>query len=381
MPYKIAFLSKYPPIEGGISSKTYWLARGLALRGHEIHVITHDITAGREYSIKDDMEIPEDSLNIQVHRTQLDIPWHIPEDNEYSLSLINTAIRVVNEQEIEILDSGYLVPYGIAGDITKLSTQIPHIIRHGGSDLEKFLKQKHLQPLLNLALSNADAVITNRLHVNLFEHLTANLVFQPPYIPDESAFVPRNKLQLRRRLAVIGKINYHWQHKSLKLIAKIMENLADKFECVIYGQGNGIDSFKESLKQDNLSNFKWSSFVGPWKMPGVLSQVDAIFVFESNLPNPVFSNLVLEAAWMGVGIITDRQDFTDTYRDIVTLNKNQVLVVSPTDSELSAELITRWVQDRISAELDLQPLVSFKDYLSTNEELYASIIQSDSNRH
>lgn len=69
------------------------------------------------------------------------------------------------------------MPYGIAGYITKLSTQIPHIIRHGGSDLEKFLKQKNLQPLLNLALSNADAVITNRLHVNLFEHLTANLVF------------------------------------------------------------------------------------------------------------------------------------------------------------------------------------------------------------
>lgn len=376
MHYKIAFLSKFPPIEGGISSKTYWLARGLALKGHEIHVITHDITAGREYSIKDDIEIPKDSLNIQVHRTQLDIPWHIPEDNEYSLSLINTAVRVVKEQEIEILDSGYLVPYGIAGYITKLSTQIPHIIRHGGSDLEKFLKQKNLQPLLDLALSNADAVITNRFHVNLFEHLTANLVFQPPYIPDESAFVPRNKLQLRRRLAVIGKINYHWQHKSLKLIAKIMENLADKFECVIYGQGNGIDSFKESLKQDNLSNFKWSSFVGPWEMPGVLSQVDAIFVFESNLPNPVFSNLVLEAVWMGVGIITDRQDFTDTYRDIVTFNKNQVLVVSPTDSELSAELITRWVQDRISTEPDLQPLVSFQEFLLANEVVYSDVLNN-----
>ena len=168
----------------------------------------------------------------------------------------------------------------------------------------------------------------------------------------------------------------HWQHKSLKLIAKIMENLADKFESVIYGQGNGIDSFKESLKQDNLSNFEWSSFVGPWEMPGILNQLDAIFVFESNLPNPVFSNLVLEAAWMGVGIITDRQDFTDTYRDIVALNKNQVLVVSPTDSELSAELITRWVQDRISTEPDLQPLVSFQEFLLSNEVVYADVLNN-----
>ncbi len=268
------------------------------------------------------------------------------------------------------------MPYGIAGYITKLSTRIPHVIRHGGSDLEKFLKEKNLQSLVNLTLSDADAVITNRLHANLFEHLTSKLVFQPAYVPDENAFAPRNGTQAQYRLAVIGKINYHWQHKSLKLIAKIMEKLADKFECVIYGQGNGINSYKESLKQDNLSNFKWSSFVGPWEMPGVLSQVDAIFVFESNLPNHVFSNLVLEAAWMGVGIITDRQDFTDTYRDIVTFNTNQVLVVSPTDSELSAELITRWVQDRISTEPDLQPLVSFQEFLLSNEVVYADVLNN-----
>ena len=49
MPYKIALLSKYPPLEGGIAAKTYWLARGLAARGHEIHVITHGISSGREY--------------------------------------------------------------------------------------------------------------------------------------------------------------------------------------------------------------------------------------------------------------------------------------------------------------------------------------------
>ena len=155
-----------------------------------------------------------------------------------------------------------------------------------------------------------------------------------------------------------------------------MENLADKFESVIYGQGNGIDSFKESLKQDNLSNFKWSSFVGPWEMPRILSQLDAIFVFESNLPNPVFSNLVLEAVWMGVGIITDRQDFKDTYRDIVAFNENQVLVVSPTDSELSAELITRWAKDRNSSKPDPQPLASFQEFLLSSEAVYADVLNN-----
>ncbi len=381
MPYKIAFLSKFPPIEGGISSKTYWLARGLALRGHEIHVITHDITAGREYSIQDDSEQSGNISNLMVHRTQPGIPWHIPEDYEYTLSLINTAIEVVKEHEIQVLDSGYLVPYGLSGYIIKLATQVPHVLRHGGSDLEKFLKQKILQSLIDLAISNANTVVTDSLHSNLFKRLTSNLVFQPPYIPDESVFVPRNKMQTRRRLAVIGKINYHWQHKSLKLIAKIMEKLSDRFECTIFGQGNGIASFKESLKQDNVSNFKWSSFVEPWEMPGVLNQLDAIFVFESNLPQPVFSNLVLEAAWMGVGIITDRKDFAETYQDIITLDKNQVLVVPPTNSGVSATLITQWVQDCVNCELNPHPLISFREYLSSNEEVYADIIDNISSRH
>lgn len=373
MPYKIAFLSKYPPIEGGISSKTFWLTRGLAQRGHEIHVITHDITAGREYSIKGCSEPPETDLNIQIHRTH-SLPWHIPEDSEYALSLIDTAIEVIREHKIQVIDSGYLVPYGIAGYVTKMSTRIPHVMRHGGSDLEKFLKQNKLQSLINLALSDADAVITNRLNANLLEHTTSKLVVQPAYVPDENVFRPRTHKQTQYRLAVIGKINYHWQHKSLRLIARIMGKLADKFECTIYGQGNGIDSFKESLEQDNLSNIKWSSFVSPWEIPEVLNQLDAIFVFESNLPHQVLSDLVLEAAWMGVGIITDRQNFADTYRGIVTLNKNRVLVVSPTDSGLSAELITGWVQDRVIKVPSLQPPISFENYLSTNEELYASII-------
>ena len=52
MSYTIALLSKYPPLEGGIAAKTYWLARGLAGRGHMVHVITHAPEAGREYQIQ-----------------------------------------------------------------------------------------------------------------------------------------------------------------------------------------------------------------------------------------------------------------------------------------------------------------------------------------
>ena len=97
MPYRIAFLSKFPPIEGGIAAKTFWLARGLAKRGHEVHVITHGISAGGEYRIQGGEEIPQDITNLWVHRPPNDIPWHIPEDDEQALTLLDLTLNVIRK--------------------------------------------------------------------------------------------------------------------------------------------------------------------------------------------------------------------------------------------------------------------------------------------
>ena len=158
MPYKIALLSKYPPLEGGIAAKTYWLARGLAERGHEIHVITNGISAGREYQIEGGDKAPAITPNLWVHRPSNEIPWHIPDDNDSSLALLDLAINIVREYSIQIIDTGYLIPYGVLGHLTKCSTGVYQVIRHGGSDLEKFLKRQILGTLLNEAITHADTV-------------------------------------------------------------------------------------------------------------------------------------------------------------------------------------------------------------------------------
>jgi len=112
-------------------------------------------------------------------------------------------------------------------------------------------------------------------------------------------------------------------------------------------------------------------------MPQLLNQLDAIFVFESQLPHHVVSNLVLEATCSGVGIITDRQNFAETYQDVVSLNKNQVLVVSPDEASSSAEIITQWVRERTQYERSSHQLVSFQEYLSSNEKIYADLLNGE----
>ena len=38
---RICLIGKFPPIQGGVSMRTYWSAHALAARGHEVHVITN----------------------------------------------------------------------------------------------------------------------------------------------------------------------------------------------------------------------------------------------------------------------------------------------------------------------------------------------------
>ena len=38
---RLCIVGKYPPIEGGVSTTTYWLARGLAEAGNDVHIVTN----------------------------------------------------------------------------------------------------------------------------------------------------------------------------------------------------------------------------------------------------------------------------------------------------------------------------------------------------
>ena len=374
MPYKIALLGKYPPLEGGIAAKTYWLARGLAAHGHEIHVITNGISAGREYRIRGVDTEPTITPNLWIHRIPDEVPWHIPEDNEYALALLDLTINIIREHSIQILDTDYLIPYGIVGYLAKCSTGVRHVIRHGGSDLEKFLKRHVLETLLHEAIAHADKIVTDTHYRDLLEPITSRVVFQPAYIPDDSVFTPSDIFYPQYRLAVIGKINYHWQQRNLHLVADIMRQLTGRFECWVIGQGKGIADFQQSLGPETVASFKWYPFVAPWEMPQLLNQLDGIFIFESGLPHPVVSNIALEAMNSGVGIMTDRADFAETYRDIVEIDKNQVITISPSESSSAAEVISQWVKGREHNMKSSHQLVSYQEYLSANEAIYSGIL-------
>ena len=93
-------------------------------------------------------------------------------------------------------------------------------------------------------------------------------------------------------------------------------------------------------------------------------------MFDSKLPHPTKSNIVLEAICSGVGLITDRPDFIETYQDIVALNSGQVMLVSPSEITSFSETITKWIREQSSVKQIPHQLVSYQDYLLSTEKIY-----------
>jgi glycosyltransferase involved in cell wall biosynthesis len=150
----ICFLTKYPPIEGGVSMRCYWLARGLAERGHKVVVVTNAREIESEYRIQmtdDDRAwyestFPATGGAVIVRNTTppSDRLHYIPYANPYVTKLATVATRSITEHECTSIFAYYLEPYGVAAYLASQWTDTPYVVRHAGSDLGRLMKDPEL---------------------------------------------------------------------------------------------------------------------------------------------------------------------------------------------------------------------------------------------
>jgi glycosyltransferase involved in cell wall biosynthesis len=371
---KIVCISKYPPLQGGIAARTYWLTKALAERGHEMHVVTDAIDASPEYTMSRCDE-PASSPNLFVYRPDVEIPWHIPEDRHRALNLLDTAVRVINEVQPDIIDTGYMVPYGIVGSLASRMTGVPFVLRHGGSDVAKFLSQNVWPTLFQKMFKAATLTITDQAALQTIRKSASNLVSALPYVPDPNVFNPSGRsTNAPPVLAIVGKTNYHWRHKGWHRVARIMNALGRDFRYLIVSQGKGLADFKAFMMENwSVDAIDWESFVPPWNMPSLFNRIDGLFAFERDLPFPSFSNLVLEALYSGTTVITDNIDISECYRteglNLDTL-PGGILTVNASDAVRAAKEITA----HFSTQRSLKPTAclfreeTYERYVTANEE-------------
>jgi glycosyltransferase involved in cell wall biosynthesis len=165
---RICIIGKFPPIQGGVSARTYWGAHDLAARGHEVHVVTNAKEARppfRMHMRRQDWRRCEAAYgatgSVKVHWTDPidNSQFYIPMASAFVSKLAATAARVHSEHPFDVIYSHYLEPYGVAGHLTADIARVPHVVRMAGSDAGRLWRHPQLEALYDHGLCSAASVI------------------------------------------------------------------------------------------------------------------------------------------------------------------------------------------------------------------------------
>jgi len=281
----------------------------------------------------------------------------------------------MNEYHIDLIDTHYLIPYGIVGYLASKITGVPYIVRHGGSDIVKFLKKGIFRHLLKNVNQDATAIITDDENRELFENLNSNVHVLPRYIPNEKYFSPSFTQHETPTFAYIGKINYFWRHKSLHRIAEIFFRIKGDYRLIFVGQGKGFEDFSEFISERGLKNFEFRQFVQPANMPRLLNEIDFLICFTKDNPIHDFSNILCEALWSGVRVLTDDTMDLGIYTEYIELaSKAQIVNLPIDDVEATRSKITEIIKgwegpSRYNNKLKY----NFNRYMDVNLKMYRGI--------
>lgn len=307
---RVCIVSKFPPIEGGIAARTYWRVRRLLDAGHDVAVVTNSGSVEQEYRIAECDEhlawlVRERGL--RLHDIPGPVPWHVPSSPDYLERLLNELLIVLRSGKWDRIESDYLVPYGIAAHLASRLTGVPHVVRHGGSDIAKFLDHPAYSTMLHDVLRDAHLVITDDYHEDVIRDMGARTERRPIYEICESAFDASSEhrvLESPRVFAYIGKINHHWRRKGLdQIVDWYAQQDQSKTILRIVGQGVGETDFARWAAERLGTTPFVEPFVPPWDMPQLLASVDAVFALDADDVVKNTSMLAIEARQMGIEVI------------------------------------------------------------------------------
>lgn len=349
----VCLISKYPPIEGGISSQTYWFARELGSRGHKIYVATNANEVEPEYR---EMLSEFDTKFLSPHNVRVDSstaapdlnPLFIPFGKAYAEKLASIAIEIIEKYSIDIIDARYLLPYGVAGHIAKTVTGKPLVLHHAGSDIERLWSSSTYKTLLSSILKSSDRVVSYVEVENQLEDLGVNheqiTVVSKTYV-DPSAFNPDvEALDLSifsplfcseiPVITFIGKIPCSWESKGISELLRALAEIKDEFILLMCANGIGKPNVIQEVRKNNLGNrVVFIDFLPPWRMPGLIKASTCVVVPEHDFPIAHHtSNIPLEVISVGKCLILSSEVYAkEPYNNLI--HGESVLVVDPTNAQ------------------------------------------------
>lgn len=239
----------------------------------------------------------------------------------------------------------------------------------------KFLNVGIFKHLLRNVIRDAAAVITDDKNKGLFENLNSNVQVLPRYIPNEKYFEPCLTAHETPTFAYIGKINYYWRYKSLDRITDIFAGVKGQHRLIFISQGKGFKNFSEFVSERGLKNFEFRQFVHPMNMPPLLKDIDFILHFTKDNPIKDFSNILCEALYSGVPVLTDDKMDLGEYTKYVELESRDQIINLPL---AEVETVQAQINDIIRAwkgpfRYRNKLKYHFNRYVDANLEIYRGI--------
>lgn len=396
---RICMISKYPPIEGGVSARVYWLAKTLGERGHDIHIITNAQEVENEYKEKiDNNEQEYIPKNVHLHSIGPNTnPWHIPFSKAYAERIANLAIDVIKKYDIQLIDSHYTLPYGVAAFIAKNITGRPQILRHAGSDIGKLFASSSYNTLFRAIFQRVDRIITIPPLEKMFLSSgipESKIAFDEKVSVDTKAFNPevspfplaeyiKREIPKYPIITYIGKINYYWKSKGLYELIEAVEGIKDDFLLLFVANGRGLGEFQNLVREKNLE--KRSIFIGfvpPWKIPSIIKLSTCVVVPEREFPiqhhTPILPREVMA---VGKCLILSKELYdTGCYGNLS--DRENVLLIDPKNIEQFRTVIkdiirrpdtaSRIGQNAYKASREIE---NFREYIDHTVDLYTSLAE------
>ena len=285
---KILLIGKYPPMQGGIASKTYWLFKHLKSIGFDYKIVTLNEP---DYSTIDISSSHQDITVLE----RGDTPWHIPETSLIDDKIIHAALTTAMTFDPDLIETNYLWPFCKDALLIAKLLNKPLLIRHAGSDIAKFYNKDNFHNIMGTYFSQAVAVVTNLSSKTIVTNIcndSEKIHCIQRYVPCPEIFKPNPNKNFDILFA--GKINYHWRYKGLDLLLKIIKtkNLTALF--VIGGKYKN-DLAKQITDTHIEKNIKIVDFVHPEKMSAIYHACRFVWCWEKKDGVNDFSNIIREA--------------------------------------------------------------------------------------
>lgn len=365
---KILLIGKYPPMQGGISSKTYWLYKSLEKKGFEFKIVTFQ---DDKYSIQG---FDSDSNVVIVNEKKP--PWHLPPTSLLADRLINSSFKTVESFDPDIIETNYLWPFSNAALMISKMIKKPFLIRHAGSDIQKFHGDNEFREIMGLYFKNASVVITNVTSRQLIEEMcygSEKILCVPRYIPDPGVF-RQNDTPKAYDILFAGKINYYWKRKGMMLLLEVIRKR--KLKALFHIGGKYVNQVLDLISSKGLDeDISVSSFVVPEEMPSIYNASRYVWCWEEEGTIDDFSNIIWEAIFCGVPCIINAEVLRKPETADIIRNFHRLIYRFSPDNIMDFEF-----GDKVSRLSDSNEVKSslFDEYIKTNIDIYQEVLKRSS---